>query len=266
VLTQSEQLDTATLVECARTKSQEHMLAISRRRTLPEAVTDVLVERGDQQVVLSTTNNAGAKFSEKGFGILINRAQGDDLLTRRVGVRPDLPQAMFARLLAAASDRVRATLQAERTRALEDIEHVVADVTSRVDAKTVTLSQAYAAAQALVESLDQAGQLNARKLEEFVRKDRFEEVVAGLALMAKMPPEQVVRSVNDTHAESLLMLAKAVGLSWETTHGIITLAAQKYRRSAKDIDKCMAAYERLTRPIARQILEFHRTRGPVSRQ
>jgi uncharacterized protein (DUF2336 family) len=59
VLTQAARLDTDTLIECARTKNQEHLLAISRRKTLPEALTDVLVERGDQQVVLSTAKNAG---------------------------------------------------------------------------------------------------------------------------------------------------------------------------------------------------------------
>src|ERR1044072_5900958 len=62
VLTQAEQLDTQTLIQCARTKNQEHLLAISRRKSLPESLTDVLVERGDQQVVLSTAKNGGPRF------------------------------------------------------------------------------------------------------------------------------------------------------------------------------------------------------------
>jgi uncharacterized protein (DUF2336 family) len=53
ILSRSEQLDEASLVETAKTKSQEHLLAISRRRSLGEAVTDVLVERGDQRVAIS---------------------------------------------------------------------------------------------------------------------------------------------------------------------------------------------------------------------
>jgi uncharacterized protein (DUF2336 family) len=263
VLTQSEQLDIETLVECAKTKSQEHMLAISRRKTIPEAVTDILVERGDQQVVLSTVTNAGAKFSENGFGILVDRANGDDLLTRRVGTRPDLPQKLFAQLLEAASETVRATLEAEREHAKQDIERVVTDVTSRIETKAVTQTQAYAAAHVLVDTLHRIGRLNIAKLEDFTRDGRFEEIVAALALMANMPPELIERSVNDTHAESLLVLAKAVGLSWETTKSILTLAATKYRRSAADVDKCMAAFERLKQPIARQILEFHRKRGTL---
>jgi len=62
VLTQAEALDIGTLIECARTKNQEHLLAISRRKSLPDKLTDVLVERGDQQVVLSTAKNAGSRF------------------------------------------------------------------------------------------------------------------------------------------------------------------------------------------------------------
>lgn len=261
VLTQSEQLDTETLVECAKTKSQEHMLAISRRKTVPESVTDILVERGDQQVVLSTVTNRGARFSSNGFGILVNRAQGDDLLTRRVGTRPDLPQRLFTQLLEAASEKVRATLEAEREHALEDIQNIVTDVTSRIETKAMTQTQAYAAAQVLVETLKRVGQLDVTKLEDFAQNGRFEEIVAALSLMANMPPELVERTVHDTHAEALLVLAKAVGLPWETTKNILTLAAKRYRRSAADVDKCMAAFERLKQPIARQILEFHRTRG-----
>jgi hypothetical protein len=96
VLTQAERLDTGTLIECARTKHQEHLLAISRRKLLPEALTEVLVERGDQQVVLSAAKNSGAKFSAKGFETLVKRSHGDDALTACVGMRPDLPAAARA--------------------------------------------------------------------------------------------------------------------------------------------------------------------------
>src|SRR5262245_27749410 len=89
VLTQAENLDTETLIDCARTKNQEHLLAISRRKALPEALTEVLVERGDQQVVLCTAKNKGARFSVKGFDTLVKRSHGDDALTTCVGLRPD---------------------------------------------------------------------------------------------------------------------------------------------------------------------------------
>jgi uncharacterized protein (DUF2336 family) len=115
VLTQAERLDTETLIQCAKTKNQEHLLAISRRKSLPESLTDVLVERGDQQVVLSTAKNGGARFSGRGFATLVRRSHCDEQLAACVGARPDLPPELFDKLLEVASEKVRAKLEVERS-------------------------------------------------------------------------------------------------------------------------------------------------------
>src|SRR5499427_2158160 len=49
VLSQSTRLDDKTLIENARSKSQAHLMAISTRKTLSGAVTDVLVQRGNDE-------------------------------------------------------------------------------------------------------------------------------------------------------------------------------------------------------------------------
>ena len=113
VLAQSERIDEATLVQNARSKSQEHLLAISRRKTLSEIITDVLVERGNKQVALSTAKNRGAKFSEAGFCRLVKRSDGDDALAVCVGARPDIPRPLLLALLATASELARSKLIAE---------------------------------------------------------------------------------------------------------------------------------------------------------
>ena len=67
ILSHAELLDETTLVEGASSKSQAHLLAISTRKRIPESVTDILLERGDREVALSTAGNPGASFSEFGF-------------------------------------------------------------------------------------------------------------------------------------------------------------------------------------------------------
>lgn len=258
VLTQAERLDTETLIECARTKNQEHLLAISRRKKLPEALTDVLVERGDQQVVLSTAKNAGAKFSGKGFGIMVKRSHGDDQLAACVGSRPDLPPQLFEQLLEAASETVRAKLVAERTHAKSDVDSVVGDVTDRLRTEAATQPLNYAAAQVLIELMHQAGLLTAAKVEEFASAGRFEEIVAALSIMSDVPTAVIERNMRDPHAQSLLVLAKAIGLSWETTRSILVLAAKRYRRATSGIDQSMPSFNRLRQSTAQQILDFHR--------
>jgi len=71
VLQHSQRLTDDDLIEIAKSKSQEHLLKVSGRANLNEAVTDVLVERGDAQVVNEVAANAGARLSKEGFSKLV---------------------------------------------------------------------------------------------------------------------------------------------------------------------------------------------------
>ena len=51
------------LVEIASEKGQGHLLAMAERPTLSPNLTDVIVARGDRNVVRRTAGNAGANFS-----------------------------------------------------------------------------------------------------------------------------------------------------------------------------------------------------------
>ena len=78
------------LVEIAETKSQGHLWAISGRARLVERVTDVLVDRGDREVVQNLSRNPGAAFSVPGFSTLVGRAATDEILAERLGLRLDI--------------------------------------------------------------------------------------------------------------------------------------------------------------------------------
>lgn len=262
VLTQSAALDDATLIECAVTKTQEHMLAIARRETVSVAVTDVLVKRGDRDVVLSIAMNAGARFSQNSFAILIKRAQGDDVLTGYVGRRPDLPQALFEKLLETASDTVRISLEAERRHAPADIDDAVSTVTAQIRDDATKHTQAQAAARVRVHSLNRAGKLNRMKLEEFAKAGRTEELAAALALMAKVPEHVVSDIVSDPNDEALLALAKTIRLPWETTRIIIAPSTTDDGATADRLGERQAAFEQLQQPSARAILDSRCARQP----
>jgi uncharacterized protein (DUF2336 family) len=57
ILANSSRLTTAELVEIAKTKSQDHLLAISERAQIEPAVTDILVDRGNHAVVHSVAGS-----------------------------------------------------------------------------------------------------------------------------------------------------------------------------------------------------------------
>jgi uncharacterized protein (DUF2336 family) len=264
VLTESEQLDDPALIENARTKSQQHLLAISRRKRLSEAVTDILVERGDQPVLLSTASNFGAKFSTEGFALLVERSGGEDALAACVGSRTDIPPHLFLKLLATASDAVRAKLEAESPRAGQEIHQVVEEVTNRIRAAVRCRATDYASAQALVRSLHAAGQLDASKLAAFALSRKFEETVAAFAIMSDLPIKVVERAIREDRPETLLIFAKAIGLSWPVTKAILRLRTGENGVPTDNVEHGLAIFERLKRPTAQQILRFHRLRQSQS--
>lgn len=75
ILLESERLEPYAMVANACLKSQMHMLAISKRETLVEMVTDALVTRGNPEVVTSLAANDGAKFSEDGYRHMVEQAE-----------------------------------------------------------------------------------------------------------------------------------------------------------------------------------------------
>ena len=130
ILRYSERLANQVLVANARCKSQQHLFAISRRKSIDEPVTDVLVTRGDQTVVNSVAVNTGARFSDSGFLQLIKRSENDSILAEHLGRRRDIPRHLFQQLIAKASDEVRKKLEIERPEA----GNAVADVAGSLHA------------------------------------------------------------------------------------------------------------------------------------
>ena len=260
VLAQSQQLDDPALVENARQKSQEHLLAISRRRSLSAAVTDVLVERGDQQVVWSTAENRGASFSNGGFAILVQRSNGDDRLAACVGARPDIPPHLFDQLLMQASQHVRAKLEAEHPHAKRQVQQVVDEVAGRIHAEAFAEAPDGMEAPASVEALYQSGQLDDDRLRAFAEGGRAGEATAALAFMCQLPVHFVAREMAQGRSETLLVLARAIGLSWSTVKAILLLRVGKRALPAGEIAQCLASFERLKRTTAQEIIGFYQAR------
>ena len=80
---------------------------IAQRDPLPAPIVDVLVERGDRDVLHAIANNSGANFSESALNSLISRSTGDDVLALALGTRSDLPFPLFQKLFFSASELVR---------------------------------------------------------------------------------------------------------------------------------------------------------------
>jgi uncharacterized protein (DUF2336 family) len=263
VLSRSEQLDNVSLVENANTKSQRHMLAITQRSSLAETVTDVLVERGNRDVALSVAQNAGAKVSEAGYVRLVKRSEHDDELACSVGSRREIPRHHFLKLLNTASKAVRIALEGAHPEHADEIQHVVAKVATDIQTKAAAGSHDYAAARARIETLRLAGRLNKSHIAAFAQAGKFEDTAVVVAAFSTLPIDVVERVLVHDRVETILIVAKAMDLSWPTVKALLLLRAGKGGLPAQVLEQHAAGFARLKRATALEAIEFLRRRQRV---
>lgn len=256
VLTESQRLQEQALLASAKTKSLQHLLAISRRRDLGEALTDVLIERGDRKLNLSIARNSSARISDFGFRLLVKWATGDDELAALVGMRPDIPRPHFLVLLENASRPVRAQLAAANPQRVSAAERMVSEIVGANEG-----SARFAATRARLERQHRLGQLTEKEIAQFANDRKLEETAAALAIVCDMPTDVVERALTDQNSELALILAKVAGLSPASTRAILGLRGPERGASSQDIDQALASYDRLPADTARRVLGFFRDRA-----
>ena len=260
VLEQSTQLDDEALVATAWSKSQEHMLAISRRKSIGTAVTDVLVARGDSAVVNSLARNGGASFSSPSLLHMVKRAEGDSILAEQLGLRKDVPRHLFQQLIAKATADVRKRLQSERPEMMEEIGASVVDVAGELQSKFGPVSRTYFVAKRVVTTQHRNGNLNEASIAGYALAHKLEEVTIGLSLLCALPVDVIERVLVNRDQQMLLVLAKALSFSWQTTMALLFVAAKDHRITARDLYDLEREFARLTVATSKSILKFYQSR------
>ncbi len=265
VLRHSSRIDEQTLVATASTKSQQHLLAIAERKAITEAVTDVLLTRGNRDVARSIANNAGARFSNSGFLQLVARSEHDTMLTVVLGRRLDIPRHIFQQLIAKASEDVQRKLQDERPDLAAESRWSVANVTSALQAKFGPASKNYFDAKKSVAALKRYGSLTESNIREYAQLHKLEATTAGLALMYSLPVDVIERAIVDPNRELILILARASDFSWETTMSLLFLGAPNHQISESDLEQHHNNFYQLSVDTAQSVLQTYRSRKSVSK-
>jgi uncharacterized protein (DUF2336 family) len=256
LLTQSERLAEADLIDVAETKSQAHLMAISNRVRIEPSVTDVLVRRGDDEVVRTLAANAGATFSPHGMDTLADRAERDEVLAEKVVQRVDVPHHIFCKLLVAATGVVRERLlavlapeaQEEAFRVLEKVSGAIADHAP------APRSYGNAIRRVLIESAD--GQLGERELVKYAATQQIEETIAALSLMASVPTERIDEFLTTGEYESLLAVCKAADLSFQAARAVIQLDRFGGTTSLELMNELSRKFEQITSTEAQRLVQL----------
>ena len=259
VLRRSPVLDEPVLLEIARVKGQGHLLAMAERNTLSPDITDVMIRRGDREVVRRAAGNTGATFSAMGFRELVKRAPQDGLLTLKVGQRDDLPEPELRELLTGSLDVIRRRLlDVVRPERQAVIERAMSDILSAPE--SFESKRDFARAQRTILALYRAGELTEAALLGFAKSYSYEESIAALAALSGVGIATLDRLASGGRHDPILVVGKTIGLEWATVRALLFVRLGPHRVPAQaDIESARVNFARLMPSTAERVVNFWKT-------
>jgi len=209
------------LVEIAGRRGQPYLLAISGRSSLSEPLTSVILRRAGKEASRALAKNAGARFSRKGYAMLLAAAERDDGVAEALALRPDLPDDVLNELLAGASETVRAQLPKIAPVALRQRLEAAIDKVEGRNAASTTATIDYFEALAMADALNRIGKLNDSTVNRFAIRREHTNVVASLSLLSGGTIEAIAPLMDKPECEDLLIACRASRLNWPTAAAIL---------------------------------------------
>ena len=265
VLAHSPRLKTSTLVEIANQKGQDHLLAISGRTDLPEAVTDVIVDRGERKVIRKLANNATARFSEAGYSGIVARAATDDELTEILGLRIDLPIKFLRDLLRRASDAVRARLAAIASPELrEEIKRVLTSILGEA-IEEPSSARDFSSVEKFIKLKQELNELDDAAVFTFAEAGKFDEVIVSLAVLNDAPIAIMARLLEGPRADLILIPCRSARLNWPSVETILRNRPMPAPINEQTLALAQRDYRKLSMETAQRTVRFWQLHNKIGK-
>jgi uncharacterized protein (DUF2336 family) len=211
ILLHSNVLEDAELVEIIHHRTLEHQLAIAMRHTVPEPVSDALVETGNEDVVSRLLENDSAQLSQTTLAYLVEQSKRVDTyqnpLLRRPELSPDLARRMYWWVSAALRKHILDRFEIEESELDEALERTVSHLVSEPAGDT----EANAKALELAEEIARREPITPALLLKTLRQG---EIPLFEALFAKLTGIRLTllrRLLFEPGGEGLAIACKALG-------------------------------------------------------
>ena len=266
VLEKSGVLDSEELLEIIQSQSQEHLMAISTRETVSAEVADGLVERGNDDVLVTLVKNKGAELSEQSQAKIVTRAQDNEALHAPLADRTDLSADCMENVFTMVSDALKDHILANT----EDMDESVVDrliqqARSSVSRNAQDEEEAIRSSEAFIEDRMKMGGLDEKFLMRLLGKGQVDEFVAGLARMSKISTRTARRIVFETDGEALAVACKANSFSKATFTNVLAMSRReaKIRHGVEDDgtkQELLDLYDQIPLQSAKRAIRFWNTR------
>ncbi|KPF72674.1 hypothetical protein IP69_01990 [Bosea sp. AAP35] len=251
VLKLSPVLTDTDLAAIAVSQSQHHLVAIAERARLSESVTDILVERGDRQVLHTVSANEGASLSEKGFDKLVARGGQDGQISLALSARSDLTPDRAQRVM-----RIVEQLSEE------------GGLWSKPGSEALTLARQARQQRLEIKLLLVDLAAGTRPLDEIVTmladEDRAFHLALVFAQVASLSTDQALRVLMQRDASGIAVACRALGVGSAAFEAVLTLRARRLMFGKAATEDDLRAYAALDPAMAERTMRFLKLKTKLS--
>ncbi len=212
VIEKSRALTERDILDLIDQKSQDHMMAVTKRPDIGERVSSALVERGEDRVVVSLLENAAARMNRATYERVADRAQNNSVLhapfVKNQHVPLDLLNTVYL--------QVGNGLRREIMRKFHGVSP--AELEAALETSRNTLSAAYGAvpsdfqlATEYVAGLEKKGAIKPPVLVQFLREGRRTAFLISFAKMVGIDFDLTQRLIEGQDVDALAMLCRGAG-------------------------------------------------------
>ncbi|MCG6122759.1 MAG: DUF2336 domain-containing protein [Microvirga sp.] len=263
VLMRSPRLCDEDLVLVVQTKSAMHVLAVARRPTLSERVTDSIIARNETDPLRALAVNEGALFSEEGFAALMRRSQDDEEIQQALSYRGELTPEQATALADAVRDKTRRSLVDELGERMESaIDAVIADLQKKFvpDRGRELMPADLEMARQFVAARVKDQGITDSEMGQWIKRNRMEDVLAAIASIIGIDIGKVVNAFYAPRFDAILFCASAAGMSWGNFKSL--LAKRSARQPSMELlEEAYNVFQRLKPDTAKRVVRFAVSRG-----
>jgi len=212
VIERSRALTEEDILDVIEQKSQDHMLAVTKRPDIGEKVSSALVAKGDDHVVVSLLQNATAKINRQTYERVAERVETSPVLhapfVRNANVPLDILNNVYL--------RVENDLRREIMRKFHGVSP--SELEAALEISRTHLSSAYGALPAdyslgkeHIAKLEKAGALRPPVLVQLLREERHTAFLIAFAKMVDVEFDLGQRLVQAKDLDAIAMLCRGAG-------------------------------------------------------
>ncbi len=234
ILSQSRVLQDADLIEVVRHRTLEHQLAIAVRFHVSEAVSDALVESGDETVIAELLRNPDAAISRATMDYLVEQSKRVDTFQEPILRRSDLPPDVAKRMFMWVSAALRKYITAEFGLDPDTVDDLL-ERAAREGLEATLAEQNLDSAAILATHLSDRGEIDADLLINSLHDGEIALFVQLFGRRAGMRPTLVQRMLFEPGGEGLAIACRALLFTREDFSVIFLLSRQAHPNNTRNM-------------------------------